>query len=122
MLSLTPAEGPSTFEAVLLDVPEKTTSLSGEYIELGDLDYQTLLQNEAIAVDLKAPATGELLAQQGASELSEAVRLRLRSLVSLWISVTTNKSLQAARKITMVLGSLNFINREPRNCKIEFEY
>jgi hypothetical protein len=76
MLSLTPAEGPSTFEAVLLDVPEKTTSLSGEYIELGDLDYQTLLQNEAIAVDLKAPATGELLAQQGASELSEAVRLK----------------------------------------------
>jgi hypothetical protein len=76
MLSLAPVEGPSTFEAVLLDAPEKTTSLSGEYIELGDLDYQTLLKNEAIAVDLKAPATGELLAQQGASELSEAVRLK----------------------------------------------
>jgi hypothetical protein len=65
-----------SFEAVLLGAPEKKSALSGEYIELGDLDYQTLLKNEAIAVDLKAPATGELLAQQGSSELSEAVRLK----------------------------------------------
>jgi hypothetical protein len=73
-VSLIPLESSTekiiSFQAIRIDSAEKTESSSAEYIELGDLDYHLLLQEDGSKLKLSTPATGEILAQ-GDTELAD---------------------------------------------------
>jgi hypothetical protein len=80
MLSLAVADATSdanerSFEVIVLETEKPKEALKGEYIELGDLDYQRLLADDSIQSSaLPKPATGEILA--GKSELETSIKIR----------------------------------------------